>query len=210
MKRILNLSSVVVLALVAMAQVSYGAPAKYKIDGDHSKVGFSVRHLMISDVAGRFKKFDGAFTFDLEKGTVSDATFSAEAASIDTDNAKRDDHLRGPDFFDAQKFPKVTFTNSKITKAGKDAFKWTADMTMHGVTKPVTLDLEYKGAVKDPWGMQRAGFTATGKINRKDFGLNWNKALESGGVVVGEDVKLILDIEAIQQTDAAAAPAAKK
>jgi polyisoprenoid-binding protein YceI len=195
------------LSLV-LASAALAAPATYTIDKDHSNVQFSVRHLMITDVTGRFKDFEGTFTLDPEKAVVSDASFSADAASIDTNNAKRDDHLRSEDFFDAKKFPKLTLTNSKITKAGKDKFKWNADLTMHGVTKPVVFDLVHKGNIKDAWGNQRAGFHATGKVNRKDFGLTWNKALEGGGVTVGDEVTISLDVSAIQKAAAPAGPAA--
>jgi polyisoprenoid-binding protein YceI len=194
------------LSLVTTAAVA--APATYTIDKEHSNVGFTVRHLMITDVAGRFKDFEGTFTFDPEKAVVSDATFSADASSIDTNNAKRDEHLRSADFFDTKKFPKLTLTNSKITKTGKDTFKWNADLTMHGVTKPVTFDLVHKGDIKDAWGNQRAGFQATGKVNRKDYGLTWNKALEGGGVTVGEEVTIHLDASAIQKAAAPTGPAA--
>ena len=179
--------------------------ADYKIDPSHSKVGFTVRHLMISKVHGDFKDFEGGFNFDAEKGVLKSANFVAKAASIETGDAKRDDHLRGPDFFDVKKFPTLTLTNNKITKTGKDTYKWDTDLTMHGVTKPVVFNLEMLGLTKDPWGMKRAGFTASSKINRKDFGLNWNKALEAGGVVVGEEVEIQLDAEAIE---ASASPAA--
>lgn len=198
--------SAVALSLVAGG--AFAGPATYTIDKDHSNVGFSVRHLMITDVQGKFKEFEGTFTFDPEKAVVSDATFSADATSIDTSNAKRDDHLRSPDFFDAKKFPKLTLTNSKITKTGKETFKWNADLTMHGVTKPVTFDLVHKGDIKDAWGNQRAGFSAVGKVNRKDFGLTWNKALEGGGVTVGEEVTITLDASAIQKAAAPSGPAA--
>ncbi|MES2964741.1 MAG: YceI family protein [Bdellovibrionota bacterium] len=196
------------LALTIAASAAFAAPATYTIDKDHSNVQFSVRHLMITDVSGRFKDFEGTFTFDGEKASVTDATFSADTASIDTSNAKRDDHLRSADFFDAKKHPKLTLTNSKIAKTGKDTFKWNADLTMHGVTKPVVFDLVHKGDIKDAWGNQRAGFHATGKVNRKDYGLTWNKALEGGGVTVGDEVTITLDVSAIQKAAAPTGPAA--
>ncbi|MEK7355909.1 MAG: YceI family protein [Bdellovibrionota bacterium] len=202
------MKSLFAFALAINATAAYAAPATYTVDKDHSSVQFSVRHLMITDVTGRFKDFEGTFTFDPEKGAVTDATFSADAASIDTANAKRDDHLRSADFFDAKKFPKLTLANSKLTKTGKETYKWSADMTMHGVTKPVTFDLVHKGDIKDAWGNQRAGFQAVGKVNRKDFGLAWNKALEGGGVTVGEEVTITLDASAIQKAAAPSGPAA--
>lgn len=191
--------------LALLSSVAMAAPVKYTVDAAHSKVGFAVKHLMISDVTGEFKDFEGSFSFDDAKGEVTDATFSAKTASINTGNSKRDEHLQSADFFDAAKNPTVTFTNSKIKKAGKNKYKWTADLNMHGVTKPVTLDLEHKGTVKDGWGNTVAAFAANGKIKRSDWGLNWNKALEAGGVTVSDEVRLMFDIEAKQE---AAAPAA--
>jgi polyisoprenoid-binding protein YceI len=199
------------------ASLASAAPVDYKIDGAHSRVSFTVKHMMISSVTGTFKDFDGDFFFDSEKFTGGGAKFVVQAASVDTGNAKRDEHLRSPDFFDVAKFPTLSVTNSKITKAGKDKFKWAGDLTIHGVTKPVTFDLEYKGSIMDPYGTKRAAFTATTIINRKDYGLTWNKAMEAGGVVVGEDVTVQIDIEATEakpagkaDAKAPAAPAKKK
>lgn len=173
--------------------------AEYSIDSTHSKVGFSVRHMMITDVKGAFNDFEGSFSFDPEKGTVSNADFVVKAESVDTANKKRDDHLRSADFFDVAKHPTLAFKNSKLKKVSKNKFKWSGDLTIKGVTKPVVFDLEYKGSVKDPWGNQRAGFSATSKINRKDFGLTWNNTLESGGVVVGDEVTIQIDVEAVEK-----------
>jgi polyisoprenoid-binding protein YceI len=207
---LLTLASTVALAAPAKPAAAPSAPAKYTIDSAHSKMGFAVRHLMISDVTGEFKEFEGSFTFDDQKGEISDATFTAKTASIDTGNTKRDEHLRSADFFDAAKYPTITLTNSKLKKAGKNKYKWTADLSMHGVTKPVTFDLEHRGTVKDPWGMMRAGFSARTTIKRSEWGLNWNNALEAGGVAVSDEVRLTLDAEATQpKADApAATPAA--
>jgi polyisoprenoid-binding protein YceI len=200
--------SLLLSALVLSASfVNSAQAADYKVDAAHSKVGFTVRHLMITDVTGSFKDFEGSFSFDAAKGTVGATNFVVQAKSIDTDNEKRDEHLRSPDFFDVAKFPTVTMTNSKVTKAGKNKFKWTGDLTMHGVTKPVTLDLVYNGSMKDAWGNNRAGFAATGKIKRSDYGLTWNKVLESGGVTVSDEVRLNFDISAIE-TPAEAKPQA--
>lgn len=195
-------------ALALVSSVAFAAPAKYTVDAAHSKMGFAVRHLMISDVTGEFKEFEGTFTFDDAKAEISDATFSAKTASIDTGVAKRDDHLKSADFFDAAKYPTITLTNSKLKKAGKNKYKWTADLNMHGVTKPVTFDLEHRGTVKDPWGMMRAGFAARATIKRSEWGLNWNNALEAGGVAVSDEVRLSLDVEATQPKVESAAAAA--
>lgn len=195
-----------VLALIS--SVAFAAPAKYVIDASHSKMAFAVKHLMISDVTGEFKDFEGSFQFDEKAGVVSDATFSAKTASINTGNTKRDEHLQSADFFDAAKNPTITLTNSKIKKAGKNKYKWTADLNMHGVTKPVTFDLEHKGTAKDGWGNTVAAFQAKATIKRSDWGLTWNKALEAGGVTVSDEVRLTLDAEAKMDAPAAAGAAA--
>ena len=182
--------------------------AEYKIDSSHSKIGFTVKHLMISKVSGTFKDFEGTFEFDKDKGVLGSHNFVVKTASVDTQEPKRDEHLKGPDFFDVAKFPTMTFAKTKISKDGKDKYKWAGDLTIHGVTKPVTFDLEYTGSATDPWGNKRAGFTATTKISRKEFGLVWNKAIESGGVVVGDEVTINLEAEAIEQVAKGAAPKA--
>lgn len=206
----MNLSSLkLTLAAAALAFGSQAFAATYDVDPAHSRIGFSVKHLMIATVPGNFNEFSGKFDFDPAKGDLKSSEFTVQAASINTNNAKRDDHLRSPDFFDVAKYPTITFTNSKIKKAGKGKFKWTGDLNMHGVTKPVTLDLVHTGNVKGMMGEQRAGFEAKGKISRKDFGLNWNKALEAGGVAVSDEVQLIIEVSAIEAKPAdAAAPAA--
>jgi polyisoprenoid-binding protein YceI len=186
---------------VLALSVSLAAPAfatEYKVDPSHSHVGFTVSHL-VSKVKGEFKDFDGSFNFDAKKPVTSGGKFVVKAASISTNNEKRDAHLKSPDFLDAQKYPELTLANIKIKAAGKDKYKMTGDLTIHGVTKPVTFDLEYNGEAKDPWGNMRAGFSANGKINRKDYGLTWNKALETGGLLVGNDVAIELQVEAIQE-----------
>lgn len=198
------------LATASLVFASQAFGANYDVDPAHSRIGFSVKHLMIATVPGNFNEFSGKFDFDAAKGELKSSELTVQAASINTNNAKRDEHLRSPDFFDVAKYPTITLTNSKIKKAGKNKFKWTGDLNMHGVTKPVTLDLTYTGTMKGMMGEQRVGFEATGKINRKDFGLNWNKALEAGGVAVSEDVQLIVEVSAIEAKPeaAAAAPAA--
>jgi polyisoprenoid-binding protein YceI len=196
------------LATAALALGSQAFAATYDVDPAHSRVGFSVKHLMIATVPGNFNDFAGKFDFDPAKGELKSAEFTVQAASINTNNAKRDEHLRSPDFFDVAKYPTITLTNSKIKKAGKNKFKWTGDLNMHGVTKPVTFDLTYAGSMKGMMGEQRAGFEATGKINRKDFGLNWNKALEAGGVAVSDEVQMTIEVSAIEAKPESGAPAA--
>lgn len=188
--------------------VAFAAPQKYTIDKDHSKIGFSVRHMMISEVEGQFKDFEGSFTFDADKDALSEGHFVAQAASIDTGNAKRDEHLRSPDFFDVKKFPTIEFKNTKLKKVSKDEYKWSGDLVMHGETHPFTFELEHKGTIKDPYGNMRAGFEASGKLKRSEWGLKWNKALETGGAVVSDEVKIEINVEAVQ-AKADAAPAKK-
>jgi polyisoprenoid-binding protein YceI len=166
--------------------------AVYKVDVSHSNIGFKVKHMMISTVTGKFGNFSG--TYDLDKGQFKALSGVIKADSIDTGIQKRDDHLRSADFFDVAKFGDITFT---MTSATKD--KMTGNLSIHGITKKVILDIDLGGVVEDPWGNQRSGFVLTGSINRKDYGLNWNKAIEAGGVVVGDEVKLIVEVEGIEE-----------
>ncbi|MBV5321884.1 MAG: polyisoprenoid-binding protein [Sulfuricurvum sp.] len=166
--------------------------AVYKVDPSHSTVGFKVKHMMISTVTGKFGNFSG--TYDLDKGVFKSLSGAIKADSIDTGIVKRDDHLRSADFFDVAKFGDITFVMSSATKS-----KMTGNLTIHGITKKVVLDVDMGGVVEDPWGNQRSGFVLNGKINRKDFGLNWNKAIEAGGVVVGDEVKMVVEIEGIAE-----------
>jgi polyisoprenoid-binding protein YceI len=174
-------------------------PAAYAIDPSHSRVGFSVRHLMVSNVRGEFKKFTGKAFIDERNPSACKVDLDVDPASVDTGEAKRDAHLRSPDFFDTAKFPKLTFVSTSVERRGP-GWAITGDLTIHGVTKSVTLETDaLSGEVKDPWGNARRGAHAHAKIDRKDFGLTWNKALETGGVVVGDDVTLDLDVELIKQ-----------
>ena len=168
----------------------------YQIDPNHSAVGFRIRHL-VSKVPGRFTKFEGTFDYEAGKPASWKAWAKIDAASIDTNVAKRDDHLRSPDFFDVQKCPALEFKSTKVSAAKGDSARLHGDLTIHCVTKPVVLDLEIGGAAKDPWGQARAGATGRAKINRKDFGLTWNKALEAGGFLVGDEVEITIEVEGI-------------
>lgn len=190
------------LSLLALFAVSAAQAADYDVDASHSNVDFKIRHMM-SKVNGNFGKFSGTFSFDAKKPEASKGVFTVEAASINTNNEKRDGHLKGEDFFNIGKFPTLTFTTTGFKKAGK-GFAMTGDLTLLGVTKPVTFNVEYLGAGKDPWGNSKAGFSATGKINRKDFGMVWNKALDAGGVLLGDEVEIALNIEAAEKAAAAA------
>ncbi len=182
----------------------------WEIDPKHSQATFSVRHLMITTVKGQFKIISGQLHIDEQNPANSWVEAEVDVASIDTGDANRDAHLRSPDFFEAEKYPKITFKSTKVERVSGEEFKVTGDLTMHGVTKQVTFDGEYTGQIKDTYGNQRAGLSAKTTINRKDFGLNWNVALESGGVMVSENVKIEIDLSTINKpatTEAAAANA---
>lgn len=170
----------------------------WTIDPAHSRVGFAIRHMMISTVRGEFTDFEGTVDLDEQDPTRSRATGSVKVASIDTGNAERDGHLRSADFFDAPTHPTIRFESRRIDAKGEGQFRVTGDLTMHGVTKEITLDGELTAPAKDPWGNMRRGVSMSGNLNRKDFGLTWNQALEAGGVLVDEKVKLELDLEIVQ------------
>lgn len=195
MKRLLaSIATIIALSLPALASATI-----WNIDPDHSNIGFKVRHLMISNVKGSFEKNSGVVDINDKDITKSKVQVSIDTASINTNVQKRDEHLRSADFFDVAKYPTMTFVSKKVAKAGKDKLKVTGDLTLHGVTKEVVLDVEGPTKEsKDPWGNIRSGAVASTKINRKDFGLVWNKALETGGVAVGEEVTINLEIEMIK------------
>lgn len=174
--------------------------ATWQIDPDHSSFQFKVRHLMVSNVKGDFTKVKGAVTMDDKDVSNLNVQLVIDAASVNTGHAKRDEHLRAADFFDVTKYPTITFVSKKVTKAGPDRLQVIGDLTLHGVTKEITVEVEGPTSeIKDPWGNFRRGATATTKINRKDFGLTWNRVLETGGVVVGEDVDIFIEIELIKK-----------
>jgi polyisoprenoid-binding protein YceI len=183
----------------ALAVLLFAAPAlavELQVDPAHSTATFAIKHMMVSTVHGNFGKVTGTINHDPKDPTKSVANIQIDPASLDTRVDKRDAHLKSADFFDVQKCPEMTFKSTKIEKAGEKKYKVTGDLTMHCTTKPVTLDVEgLNGPVKGPAGANLYAATATGKLSRKDFGLNWNKAIESGGVVVGDDVQLTVDLE---------------
>ena len=188
-----------ITALFVLAAGAFAAPATYEIDPSHSAAHFSVRHLMISSVKGEFSKVAGTVVYDPTNLAASRIEATIDANSINTREAKRDAHLRGADFFDTAKYPTLTFKSKQFQRAG-DKVQIKGDLTMHGVTKEVLLDVDGPTAeVKDPWGNVRLGASATTKVNRKDWGLTWNQALETGGVVVGDEVTITLDIEAVRK-----------
>lgn len=171
---------------------------KYEIDKSHSRVGFKISHLTISNVLGTFDDFSGTFVFDPDQVEKSETSVKVDVGSVNTANKKRDDHLRNQDFFEVTKFPAMSFVSSKVQKKDATHFTVMGDLTIRNETKPVTLDVTYKGSVMDPWGNQRAGFMATTTINRKDFGLTWNKTLDNGGLVVGDEVMIEIEVEGVK------------
>lgn len=170
--------------------------ATWNVDTVHSTIGFSVRHMMISNVKGTFNEFDGKIEADPTDLTDANIEFTIDANSVDTRMSDRDDHLRSSDFFDVENHPNITFVATDIVKKSEDKYDMTGDFTIRGTTKPVTFDIAFEGAAKDPMsGDQAAGFTGSTKINRKDFGLTWNAALEAGGFVVGDEIKINIELQ---------------
>jgi polyisoprenoid-binding protein YceI len=167
----------------------------WALDKAHSSVNFSVTHMVVSEVAGTFKDFSAEVKSDKPDFSDLATTFTIQAASVNTDDAKRDGHLQSPDFFDATKFPTITFKSTSIKKVSANKYELAGDLTLHGVTRPVKWDLKYNGTIKDPYGNNRAGFKAMLTINRKDYGVSWNKALDAGGVAVSDDVALTVNAE---------------
>jgi len=195
-----------VLAVGLAAAVTLPAAAEtatYTVDKAHSEASFQVRHL-VTKVRGKFADFAGTVVMDDAKPEASSVVFTIQAASIDTDVADRDQHLRSDDFFAVEKHPEITFKSTKIERTGDHAYAATGDLTMRGVTKRITLPVTYLGEVKDPWGHVKAGFETAITLNRKDFGINWNKALDQGGVLVGDEVEVSISIEALKQAEAGA------
>jgi polyisoprenoid-binding protein YceI len=189
-----------VAALTALAALPSRADT-FAVDPGHSEVSFQIRHL-VSQVRGRFNDFSGTVQLDAKNLAASSVDFHIKVTSIDTNVADRDKHLRSADFFDVAKFPEITFTSESIAAAGKDKYNVTGSLTMHGVTKKVTLPVTLGGQVKDPWGNTRAGFEGKGEISRKEWGLEWNAALETGGVLVSDKVKITLDVSAVKRAQA--------
>jgi polyisoprenoid-binding protein YceI len=184
---------------VSTANVPGLVAGTWAIDPVHSEVGFSVRHLMVSKVKGSFKTFEGAITI-AENPLDSKVEATIDASSVDTRDENRDNHLRSQDFFEVEKHPKITFTSTAVSPRGSD-FLVAGNLTIHGVTRPVTLELEFNGVNADPWGGTRAGFSASTEISRADFGIEFNIPIDGGGVVVGDKIKITLEVEAVLQKD---------
>ena len=179
--------------------------ATWGVDLVHSSVGFTVRHLVVSKVHGKFTKWSGTILMDEHDLARTQVDVQIESASVDTGVEQRDNHLRSADFFDAEKFPALQFKSTKVEKGKDGDLRLLGNLTLHGVTRPVALDVEYAGTQKDPWGGMRAGFSARTSLDRKDFGLTYNQLLETGGVVVGEKVDIDIEIEAVKQAPVGAA-----
>ena len=190
----------VIAAVVTFAIPAFASADPWSIDADHSNVGFKVRHMMVSNVKGEFGKYSGVVDIDDKDVTKSKVEVVIDTASIHTGVVKRDEHLKSADFFDVAKYPTMTFVSKSVKKAGNNKLKAKGYLTLHGVTREVVLDIEGPTKTyKDPWGNIKRGATATTRINRKDFGLAWNAAIESGGVMVGEEITIALEIELLKK-----------
>ena len=176
----------------------------WQIDLSHSQIQFSVRHLMISKVRGQFEQFTGTVNFDEQNPAQTTVEVAVDLNSINTRDEKRDGHLRSADFFDVENNPTMTFVSKAVTQADEFNGRLIGDLTIRGVTKEIALDVQYSGTAKAPWGTTSAGFSAKGKLNRKDFGLNWNAGLETGGVLVGDEVEIGIELEIVKQPEAEA------
>lgn len=174
------------------------ATTNWALEPTHSELQFKVRHMMISNVTGHFSKFNGSVTTEGADLATAKVNFSVDVDSISTNNEQRDGHLKSPDFFDMAAHPQLTFESTEMKKVDEENYKLHGNLTMRGVTKPVVLDVEYGGTINDPWGYTRAGFTIDGKVNRKDFGLAWSALTETGGLVVGDDVKIHGNVEFVK------------
>lgn len=175
------------------------ANAKWAVDPTHSSVDFTIRHMMIAKVKGTFHTFEANIEADPQDLTTANISFSVDIASIDTRNNDRDAHLRSGDFFDAEQHPKMTFQSTKIVSGGEGEYDVTGDLTIRGVTRAETFSVTFEGAGRDPWGNEKVGFSASGSIKRSEFGLTYNAALETGGVLIGDEVKVSIEIEAAKQ-----------
>ncbi len=189
----------VLLVAVLVMTVGPVMAATYDIDNAHSSVGFKVKHMAISNVKGTFNSFSGSFDFTPGNSEDWQVEATIEISSLSTGDGKRDEHLLSPDFFDVENFPTMVFKSTGVKMEDDDEGKLMGTLTMHGVTLPVTLDLEVGGTITDPWGNERAGLSASGKIDRKDWGLSYGKVMEGGGLLIGNEVKISLEIEGVQQ-----------
>ena len=188
------------LAIIFLFTSSLFAQTTWTVDKSHSKVGFGVTHLVITDVDGFFKDYDAQISSNGDDFSTANIELKVNTSSIFTDNEKRDDHLRSDDFFNSEKYPQMTFKGKSMKKVGDKKYKLTGDFTIRDVTKQITLDVTYNGMVKDPWGNTKAGFKITGEIDRFDYNLKWDKAIEAGSLVVGKDVELVIDLQLVKKS----------
>ena len=184
--------------------------ATYKIDNAHSEITFKVRHLMISNVTGHFTKFDATMVCKNDDFTDASVSFETDVTSVTTNQEQRDVHLMSDDFFNAEKFPKITFRSTSVEKKSDEEYILHGDLTIRDVTKNIPLKVEYNGQMKDPWGQEKLGFELKGKISRKEFGLKWNAVTEAGGVVAGDEVRLLINVQMIKQVETQPAELAEK
>ena len=193
MKRIGTLAMALMMSVGLWAQTS-----NWNFDQSHSSVAFSIDHMVISEVTGKFTEYTGSVSSAADDFQNANIDFVIEVSSINTDDVDRDDHLKGVDFFDVVNYPQITFKSTSFKKVAGKKHQLSGNLTMHGVTKAVTFDVNYGGTVVDPWGNTKAGFKITGELNRKDYGLTWSKALETGGLVVGNEVTLTVRVELVK------------
>jgi polyisoprenoid-binding protein YceI len=190
----------ITIAILVLAIPLFAHSSTWQIDPDHSNFQFKIRHLTVSNVKGDFTKAMGTVTMDDQDITNLTVDLTIDAATLNTKHTQRDDHLRGPEFFDVVKYPTITFRSKKVIKVSPDGLKMVGDLTIHGVAREITVDVEGPTPeVKDPWGNFRRGATVTTKINRKDFGMMWNKVLDTGGAVVGDEVNIYVEVEMIKK-----------
>ena len=189
-----RIRSLALTAAFALLAVPGWAASTYAVDPAHSEVSFQIRHL-VTKVRGTFGKFDGTIVKDDANASASSVEFAIETGSIDTGIADRDNHLRSPDFFDAAKHPSITFKSTKVEKVSDTEYRVTGPLSIHGVSKVVTLPVTFDGEVKDPWGNVKGGFSTSTRLNRKDFGITWNKALDTGALLLGEEVDVTINLE---------------
>ncbi len=187
------------LAIVFFSVTSFSQTTAWKFDKDHSNVKFNVTHLVISEVTGNFRAFDGTVKTEGEDFSDAEIEFTIETKSIDTDNEKRDNHLRSDDFFNAEKYPQLKFKSKSMKKVGDKKYKLVGDLTIRDVTKQVELDVLYGGAILDNYGNQKVGFKITGTVNRFDYNLKWNSLIEAGGAVVGSEVEMVCNVQLVKE-----------
>ncbi len=193
--------SILSLALIFTGVFSFAQTTEWKIDNAHSSVNFEVSHMVISTVTGKFESFEGKILSDKPDFTDANISFTIQTASVNTDNEKRDGHLKSADFFDAEKNPTIQFIGKSLSQVSGNKYVIKGDLTMHGITKSVELGVKYNGTMKDPWGGTRAGFKISGEIVRADYGMLYNSALEAGGVLIGETVAISVNLELVKKVN---------